>query len=101
MNRRYILFFMVCLFAFLLLITQYNKEKISNILNQENTANKHSYVLKTVNGTVGLYQDNELVRLYENIVVATLPLMDRDNLNTGIKLDSLNDLNRIIEDFDG
>ncbi len=92
---------MVCIFAFLLLITRYNRDKITNILNEENTANKHSYILKTVNGTVGLYDNNELIRIYENIVISNLPLMDIDNLNTGIKLDSIEDVNKIIEDFDG
>ncbi|MBQ6936859.1 MAG: BofC C-terminal domain-containing protein [Clostridia bacterium] len=101
MNRRYILFFMVCVFAFLLLFTQYNKGKITNILNEGNTANKHSYILRTVNGTVGLYDNNELIKIYENIVVSTLPLIDRDNLNTGIKLNDLEELRKIIEDFDG
>ncbi len=101
MNRRYILFFMVCVFTFLLLFTQYNKGKITNILDEGYTANKHSYILRTVNGTVGLYDNNELIKIYENIVVSTLPLIDRDNLNTGIKLNDLEELRKIIEDFDG
>lgn len=92
---------MVCVFAFLLLITQYNKGKITNILNEENIANKHNYVLRSVNDTVGLYDNNKLIKIYENIVVSTLPLIDRDNLNTGIKLNNLDDLRKIIEDFDG
>lgn len=60
-----------------------------------------SYVLKSVNNVVGLYKNEQLIKVYENISVNNLPLTDKDNLLSGIKLNSLDDVTAIIEDLDG
>ena len=100
--RKYTIFALICLFALLLLFTYFYKDKKQNEnditkLNQ----NSADYMLIYENGTVNLYKNNELIRNYESIEVAELPLTDRDNLSSGIKIKTIDEVRQIIEDFDG
>ena len=70
-------------------------------MQNKNNNLPESYILKSVNNVVGLYKNEQLIKVYENISVNTLPLTDKDNLLSGIKLNSLDDVTAIIEDLDG
>ena len=60
-----------------------------------------SYILKNNNGTVALYNGENIIAVYDGIVVDSLPAADRVRLNDGIKVDSPDDAESIIEDYDG
>ena len=60
-----------------------------------------SYVLKSDNGTVALYNGEKLVEVYDGIVVDSLPYEDRIRLDKGITVDGIEDAQSIIEDYDG
>ena len=59
------------------------------------------YVLITENDIVRLYYGEKLIKEYPNIVPSALPLMDQDNLKSGIIFENYTEVSKIIEDFDG
>ncbi|MCQ2440286.1 MAG: hypothetical protein MJ076_00120 [Clostridia bacterium] len=64
------------------------------------TANT-SYTLKAYRNTVALYQNDNLIKTYDDIVLNTLPISDINRFKSGITVSSENDAIRIIEDYDG
>ncbi len=91
---KYTVFSVFCLLIILLLIFLFYLQSKNNITHE-------TYILKSVNNVVGLYKNEELINVYENISINTLPLTDKDNLLSGIKLNSLDEVTAIIEDLDG
>ena len=67
---------------------------------KSDTANT-SYTLKAYKNTVALYQNDNLIKTYDDIVLNTLPLSDIDRFKSGITVSSENDAIKIIEDYDG
>lgn len=66
----------------------------------EKTVDSH-YTLKSYNGTVALYCDNEIVTVYDGIVLSTLPYEDRARFSEGITVQNPTDAQIIVEDYDG
>ena len=60
-----------------------------------------SYILKDYNGTVALYKGQDLLTVYDGVVLSSLPLEDRVRFGEGIAVDSPEDADSIIEDYDG
>lgn len=60
-----------------------------------------SYTLKAYRNTVALYQNDNLIKTYDDIVLNTLPISDINRLKSGITVSSENDAIKIIEDYDG
>lgn len=102
--RKYTIFALICLCALLLVFSFYYKDsdKKQNIENSKKPTNySQMYTLIYENGTVNLYKNGEFIRNYKNISVTDLPLTDRDNLLSGIKIKTMDEVTQIVEDFDG
>ena len=63
--------------------------------------NKTLMILKEENGVVTLYKGNKIIRTYDEIVISVLPKNDREALFNGIVIENDEQLNAIIEDYDG
>lgn len=73
---------------------------ISIAYRSEKAADSH-YILKSHNETVALYRGDEVVTVYDGIVLSTLPYADRARFNEGIAVQNPDDAQIIIEDYDG
>lgn len=60
-----------------------------------------SLVLKEHNGCVTLFENEEISRVYDEIVISVLPESDRRLLKEGISIENEEQLASIIEDYDG
>ena len=89
-----ILFPILCLIsAFLMIlhfITQYQK-----------TDTSVSYTLKSYKNTVALYNGEEIIQVYNSIVLNTLPQKDIESFNKGISVSTKAQAETYLEDFDG
>lgn len=82
-----------------MLIYSFYNEKLNEVkIDQPVNTN---YILISINNSVRLYRDDKLIQIYDNIKPSSLPLTDQDNLRSGIKLNSMNEVAALIEDFDG
>ena len=63
--------------------------------------NPEKYVLKEYNGAVALFLGEEVLSVYDNIVLSTFPNADRQKFIEGIPVSSPEDAQIIIEDYDG
>ncbi|MBE6732794.1 MAG: hypothetical protein E7561_02210 [Ruminococcaceae bacterium] len=59
------------------------------------------YYMKSLNNTVALYKDEDIIKIYDGIVVDTLPITDRQLLERGIHYKSIADADSAAEDYDG
>lgn len=60
-----------------------------------------NYCLKSYKNTVALYNGEEIIQIYNNIVLNTLPEQDVINFNNGIAVATPAQAEIILEDFDG
>lgn len=65
------------------------------------TANTVQYTLKSYKNTVALYRGEEIIKIYNNIVLNTLPKKDIQNFNSGIPVATETQAEAYLEDFDG
>ena len=65
-------------------------------INQKNNA----YTLKTYKNTVALYNGEDVVKVYSDIVLNTLPEKDVITFNSGIKVSNQQEAETIIQDYD-
>lgn len=83
--------FLTIILAMLLIMIAYRNK----------TPDVTTYTLKNYNGTVVLYKNEEIIDEYEGIVVSNLPYADRRRLERGITVQSPDEVQSIIEDYDG
>lgn len=79
------------LLSIILILIAYRSEKPLN----------NEYVLKSHKGTVALYRGEEIITVYDGIVISTLPFADRLRFSEGITVSGPEDAEIIIEDYDG
>lgn len=60
-----------------------------------------NYILKTYKNTVALYKNDEIIKIYDNIVLNTLPEKDIQNFNAGIPVETQSHAEALLEDYDG
>ncbi len=100
MRRLALIFAFICIFAMISMFINYGKgfknEQVK-IVNPQKIINEE-YILKSQQNKLYLYKSNKLIKHYD-ISPATLPLTDQDNLRTGIRLSSYEEVLSIIEDF--
>ncbi len=65
------------------------------------TSSYEKIVLKINDGLVSLFKGEKILETFSEINFTTLPPADRDMLEEGIELSSIDDAYRLIEDFDG
>lgn len=59
------------------------------------------YTLKAYNNTVALFKGEEILEVFDGIVLNTLPITDRDALNKGIDFENRNEAEMSVENYDG
>ena len=59
------------------------------------------YTLKSYKNTVALYKGDEILEVYNGIVLNNLPISDRDALNKGIEFENRTDAELSVENYDG
>jgi len=69
--------------------------------NKNEKIKKDVYIMKSVNNTVALYKNEDLIKVYDRIVVDTLPVNDRLLLEKGIEFSSESEATLAAEDYDG
>ena len=85
----------ISVFLVILLYTIVFFEKNSELPSES------GYYMKSLNNTVVLYKDDVIVKVYDGIVVDTLPIADRDLLSRGIHYKNLAEADSAAEDYDG
>lgn len=60
-----------------------------------------NFTLLAYGGAVALFDDEELLEVYDDIVLNALPPADRTALEEGIAIKSFEQLSALLEDFDG
>lgn len=58
-------------------------------------------MLKTHNNTVALYRNGQIVKIYDQIVLNTLPHVDKLKFNQGIPIEDIRKIDEILQDYDG
>ncbi len=64
-------------------------------------SNSAPMILRERNGTVALYRGTKIIKIYDEIVISVLPKIDQEALYSGIIIKNEEQLNAIIEDYDG
>lgn len=67
----------------------------------DNKKEENDLILKEYNGSVALFQNDEIKEIYDEIVISVLPDSDKEILKSGIVIESEEQLASIIEDYDG
>ena len=80
----------VCIFALLLHFIKGRKEILTDSV----------YTLKSYRNTVALYQNENLIEVFDNVVLNTLPQKDIQNFNKGIIFDTEEQAETYLEDFE-
>lgn len=65
------------------------------------TPDESGYYMKSLNNTVVLYKDDAIIKVYDGIIVDTLPSADRDLLKKGIHYKNIAEADIAAEDYDG
>lgn len=86
----FISIFLVLLLFFIVFLTRTGK-----------TPDESGYYMKSLNNTVVLYKDDTIIKVYDGIILDTLPTADRDLLNKGIHYQNIADADTAAEDYDG
>ncbi len=59
------------------------------------------YTLKSYRNCVALYKDEEIIEIYDNIVLNNLPPNDKVILENGIEFNSISEVDIVLQDYDG
>lgn len=58
------------------------------------------FTLAAWGNNIALYDDGEIIEVYEDILLSALPPADRTALNEGIEITSFEQLSSLLEDFE-
>lgn len=86
----FITIFMVLLLYLIIFLTKSNQ-----------TPSESGYYMKSLNNTVVLYKDDNIIKVYDGIILDTLPTLDRNLLDKGIHYKTIADADTAAEDYDG
>lgn len=87
--------FPICVLSAVIFLTFYC---IGN--NYKTKTEPQGYVLKSYKNTVAIYLENTPVKIYDNIILNTLPASDIKDFNNGINFENITDAEKYLEDFD-
>ena len=82
--------------AFLILLKAIGIPNVSKSTSNKTT----TYVLKSYKNSVALYNEGELIKVYDDVVLNTLPQKDVQNFNKGISFASLTQAENYLLDFE-
>ncbi len=74
---------------------------VLNTKQSEKREASNNYILKSYKNCIALYKNGELLEVYNDIVLNTLPSKDIQSFNKGIRVNSKEEINKILEDYDG
>lgn len=94
MKNRLVILTVVLTLTVLVVITSF-----ISVLANENERN--TVILREYNNSAALFRGKEIIKTYDEIVISVLPESDRKLLEMGIVIESEEQLNSIIEDYDG
>ena len=80
----------VCIFALVLHIFKGSNKNPTDTV----------YTLKSYRNTVALYQNENLIEIFDSVVLNTLPQKDVQNFNNGIVFDTKEQAEIFLEDFE-
>ena len=74
----------------------------SIIFNRDSAFNEENkqYVLKTHGDFLALYYGGKITEVYEDIVVNSLPVLDREKFLSGVIVEDITKLDEILQDFE-
>lgn len=81
------IFIALIFFAFLILKPQYQ-------------SSKKVYLLKSYKNTVALYDNGQIIKVYNDVVLNSLPTTDIINFKKGVVFETITDVEIYMEDFD-
>ncbi len=93
--KRIVFLLSLCIAVLVLTITA-----INNFNAPQQKVEDDTYYLKSYKNTVALYNGEEIVEIYNNIVLNTLPEQDIISFNNGIAVATPAQAEIILEDFD-
>ncbi len=59
------------------------------------------YILKEYHGNIALYKGEEVISVYDGVILSAFPKSDRQKFIDGMHIDSPETAQEIIEDYDG
>ncbi len=62
---------------------------------------KETYTLKSYRNCVALYKNEEIIEIYDDIVLNNLPPNDKAILKSGIEFNSISEVDTALQDYDG
>ena len=68
---------------------------------QSSKESQTKFVLKYSDGTVTLFDGDNIIETFSEVNFSTLPPSDREILCEGIEFDRIDEVYQLIEDFDG
>ncbi len=69
--------------------------------NDKQKKQTEEYILKAYKNTVALYKNGDILKVYESIVLNTLPQKDIQDFELGITVSNPDEAEVILEDYDG
>lgn len=74
---------------------------LSGIYAEKSNAESDKYFLRAHENTVALFKENEIIKVYDGIILNTLPESDIYTLKNGIEYENIEDADLAAEDYDG
>lgn len=74
---------------------------LSGMYAEKSNAEGEKYLLKAHENTVALFKENKIIKVYDEIVLSTLPESDIYTLKNGIVYEKIEDADLAAEDYDG
>lgn len=69
-------------------------------INYNQIQKDNSYTLKAYRNTVALYNGDNVIEIYDGVVLNSLPAADIYNFSNGIEFESRDKAEKYLEDFD-
>ncbi len=104
MKNRLIILCVTAVVTIIVCITLFSVSAIplSPEVNTNSTASSTSlgFTLAAYGNNIALFDDGEIIEVYEDILLSALPPADRTALNSGIEITSFEQLSSLLEDFE-
>lgn len=69
--------------------------------NVNDKASNYTYTLKSYRNCLALYKNEEIIEIYDNIILNNLPPKDKEILLNGISFNNISDVDTALQDYDG
>ncbi len=99
-HTKILIFFFICIFSLTLLYVNLNHSIEKENIRDRITITQDYYTIKEYNGKVAVFKNNEVnpTTVFESYT-SLLPEKDRQRLQNGIRVESKEELQKVIEDF--